>query len=369
MARLRLALLLALTLAMIFPLACGGPRRVERPQAATPLAPAQAKEAWTKAENVFASRCVVCHGCYDAPCQLKLGTFDGIDRGATSARVYDSSRLLPADPTRLDIDAHDALGWRKKGFHPVLPEGDEADPRASLLVRMLELKRTHPLPGPDVTRDFTFELDRKETCATAEKFDDYAKEHPLWGMPYALPGIAPEEDAALVGWVNAGAPHAQPSPLAAGVVASIEAWESFLNEPSLKGRLVARYVYEHLFLASLYFTDTDDRTLFRLVRSRTPGPLPVDEVATRRPFEDPKVGRVYYRFVRRLERPLDKTLMPYPLGAARLAHFRDLFLGRKYDVDRLPTSSRMSRPTLSKRSPRSPPTCGTGSCSRRLSSP
>jgi hypothetical protein len=99
---------------------------------------------------------------------------------------------------------------------------------------------------------------------------------------------------------------------------------------------MARYIYEHLFLASIYFKDVDDQILLRLVRSRTPEPFPVEEIPTRRPFEDPKVERVYYRFVRRVEKPLDKTLMPYPLGAARLARFRELFLARKYDVERLP---------------------------------
>jgi len=29
-------------------------------------------------------RCVVCHSCYDAPCQLKLSSGEGITRGANS---------------------------------------------------------------------------------------------------------------------------------------------------------------------------------------------------------------------------------------------------------------------------------------------
>ena len=179
---------------------------------------------------------------------------------------------------------------------------------------MLELKRVHPLPAVVLPKDFTLDLDRAETCVAGAHFDDYAKEHPLWGMPYALPGLAPAEEAAVVDWVNAGAPHAEPEPLPEGIRWSVAAWEAFLNEPSLKSRLMARYVYEHLFLASLSFDEIDPHVLFRLVRSRGPSPAPVDEIATRRPFEDPKVDRVYYRFVRRIERPLEKTLMPYPLG-------------------------------------------------------
>ena len=35
---------------------------------------------------IFDSRCVVCHGCYDAPCQLKLTSWDGVARGTSKAR-------------------------------------------------------------------------------------------------------------------------------------------------------------------------------------------------------------------------------------------------------------------------------------------
>ncbi|MGA7120403.1 MAG: fatty acid cis/trans isomerase [Polyangiaceae bacterium] len=338
MASRPLRLMLSVAVAAVgLPLACARPWNVERPQATVPLSPQQSKAAWEKAQGVFETRCVVCHGCYDAPCQLKLGTFEGIDRGATAAKVYDAGRLFPAEPTRLGVDAHDALGWRKKGFHPILPEGYEADPRASLLLRMLELKRVHPLPAVVLPKDFTLDLDRAETCVAGAHFDDYAKEHPLWGMPYALPGLAPAEEAAVVDWVNAGAPHAEPEPLPEGIRWSVAAWEAFLNEPSLKSRLMARYVYEHLFLASLSFDEIDPHVLFRLVRSRGPSPAPVDEIATRRPFEDPKVDRVYYRFVRRIERPLEKTLMPYPLGPARLQRLHELFLAPTYEVERLPS--------------------------------
>ena len=323
--------------ALLVPLACGRPNAASYAHPAVPLGAAEAKADWAAAQHVFETRCVVCHGCYDAPCQLKLGTFEGIDRGATHATVYDGGRLLAASPTRLEIDAHGTAAWRSKDFHPVLPEGSRTDPRASLLVRMLDLKRAHPLPAAsDVAASFTFALDRKETCTDAEHFDDYAKEHPLWGMPYALPGLAESEHDALVRWVSGGAPHVDPPPIATPLASSIAAWEAFLNEPSLKHQLTARYVYEHLFLASLYFHDVDDGAFFRLVRSRTPVG-PVDEIPTRRPFDDPKVERVHYRFVRRVETPLEKTHMPYALSAARLHRVRELFIEPPYVVDRLPS--------------------------------
>lgn len=69
-----------------------------------------------RVKPVLDQRCVVCHGCVDAPCQLKLSTYEGITRGANRQRVYDGARLLGAPPTRLFIDAQTTSEWRTKGF-------------------------------------------------------------------------------------------------------------------------------------------------------------------------------------------------------------------------------------------------------------
>jgi len=70
------------------------------------LAQQQHKVSFAKdIKPILDSRCVACHGCYDAPCQLKLGSMDGLDRGATKQLVYDAVRLEAANPTRLFIDA------------------------------------------------------------------------------------------------------------------------------------------------------------------------------------------------------------------------------------------------------------------------
>ena len=90
---------------------------------------------WAAASQIFEQRCVVCHGCYDAPCQLQLGSFEGIERGASKVQVYDGTRLLANDPTRLFIDAQGTKAWRARDFIAVLPEGKVSDARASLLVR------------------------------------------------------------------------------------------------------------------------------------------------------------------------------------------------------------------------------------------
>jgi hypothetical protein len=80
---------------------------------------------------------------------LKLSSPQGIERGANKDKVYDGSRILAAEPTRLFIDARSTAEWRKKNFHAVLNEGTP-DPRLNLensvLYRMLRLKQRHPQP-------------------------------------------------------------------------------------------------------------------------------------------------------------------------------------------------------------------------------
>jgi hypothetical protein len=333
------------TLGVLFVLCACQPasRKAERSASAESAAggaalPANLNAAWHDARDVLERRCVVCHGCYDAPCQLQLGSFEGIDRGASQDPVYVGSRLRAADPSRLFIDAHTTRDWRKRGFFPVLPPSS-AEANKSLLVSMLRLKRENPLSADPflAPKDFDLELDRAQVCTEQDDFDDYAKKHPLWGMPYALPGLSEAEHAAISGWIELGAPHADEPPLSAEVSANVEAWEAFLNEPSLRSKLSARYIYEHLFLASLYFHAIDEQTFFRLVRSRTPPGEAVDEIPTRRPFDDPKSDKVYYRLVRRITRTLDKTHMPYALSDTRLARFRELFVTPHYEVKKLPS--------------------------------
>lgn len=93
---------------------------------------------------IFDNRCVVCHGCYDAPCQLKLGSWEGIARGLTKASVYGEVRLNDAPLTRLGLDARRASQWRDLGFEPVLNERGTASANqlnGSVLWRSLALKQ------------------------------------------------------------------------------------------------------------------------------------------------------------------------------------------------------------------------------------
>jgi len=66
-------------------------------------------------EPVLVKRCVVCHSCYNSPCQLKLSSWGGLDRGASKKKIYNGGRLKTMDPSRLLMDAHSTDEWRKKG--------------------------------------------------------------------------------------------------------------------------------------------------------------------------------------------------------------------------------------------------------------
>jgi hypothetical protein len=68
---------------------------------------------------VIDTKCVVCHACFDAPCQLVLTHADGLVRGASKRPVYDGLRVAPMQSTRLFIDANSTPLWREKVFYGV----------------------------------------------------------------------------------------------------------------------------------------------------------------------------------------------------------------------------------------------------------
>lgn len=55
-------------------------------------------------QPIITEKCVACHACYDAPCQLNLGSADGLERGAHKLPVYQGTRRNSQQPTRLFID-------------------------------------------------------------------------------------------------------------------------------------------------------------------------------------------------------------------------------------------------------------------------
>ena len=290
---------------------------------------------------VLENRCVVCHGCYDAPCQLKLSSMAGLQRGASKERVYDGARILPAPPSRLFIDAKTTAEWREKAFYPVLNETAASSPEqnleASTLYRMLRLKQIHPQPRTGtLPKSFDLALDRKQFCPKPEEFDRFADEHPLWGMPYAMPNLSAKEYGTLVQWIAQGSPAETPNPPSAQAAKQIEAWERFFNGTSNKQKLVSRYLYEHLFQAHLHFTNGADREFYRLIRSSTPPGQPADEIASVLPLDASGSSAFYYRVIPYLPSVVAKNHVVYELSPHRMERFNQLFLQPDYAVDSIP---------------------------------
>ncbi|MGD8176002.1 fatty acid cis/trans isomerase [Marinimicrobium sp. ARAG 43.8] len=286
-------------------------------------------------------RCTVCHGCYDAACQLKMESWEGLLRGASNDRVYDGTRLLGAEMTRLYEDAHTTAEWRKKGFFPVINEREpspENNLTGSVMAQMLLLKQRHPLPAQRIlSDDFDFSLSQRWQCPSAEEFEGYAESNPLAGMPYGLPGLSDKEHDTLIHWLRDGAPGGGPAPMGKDLSQQVTQWERFLNGDSLKERLMSRYLYEHLFLAHLHFQAKNESSVyFKLVRSSTPPGEPLQRISTRRPFDDPGVDRIYYRLWRDPSSIVVKNHLPYALTTERRQRWQRWFLDADYTVDALP---------------------------------
>ncbi|PMK00536.1 fatty acid cis/trans isomerase, partial [Vibrio sp. 10N.261.55.A7] len=296
---------------------------------------------------IIDNRCVVCHACYDAPCQLKMSSVEGIERGGSESLVYHGTRLTAAKPTRLFEDAHSTGEWRDLGFHPILNERNQtstANIQASLIARMLQQKENHPLPQDTPQLEgFDFSTSRLQECPTIEEFDQYEKDYPTWGMPYGMPNLDSHEYSTLMSWIQSGAAMNQPIPLTTEQQLLVDEYETLLNKNSKKAQLSARYIYEHLFLSHLYFSDLEPTgnelqspRFFTLVRSSTPPGKPVDRISTRRPYDDPNVDRVYYRLIPDQGTTVSKTHLPFSLNKERIANWKAWFIDADYSIAELP---------------------------------
>jgi hypothetical protein len=296
--------------------------------------PASASDDYTaRIQPIFDSRCIACHSCYNAPCQLNLQSYSGLERGATKLNVYDRSRPMSIAPTRLDIDGHSVSDWRAKGFFDVAG----SDPARTLLMQLVSLRARHSAAQPKKPAG------ESNFCpADGENAEFVSQRAPEIGMPYGLPPLSQAEMTALSEWIARGAPG--PSGASQRVVppelqTQVHDWEAFLNGGTPREMLMARYLYEHLFLAHLYFTSetaSQHPAFFRLVRSRTPCAAGVDEIATRRPNEDPGPGGFQYCLSRLDGTIVDKTHIPYDLSPQKLERIRRTFLEPQWDVKNLP---------------------------------
>ncbi|MFT5433241.1 MAG: hypothetical protein ACI9OJ_003946 [Myxococcota bacterium] len=287
-------------------------------------------------QPIVARQCVTCHGCGDAPCQLKLTSYEGVLRGSNEDdlygprvfgidREYDPmhmawGRVLDANG---DIDFEKSESkWRDLDFYSILNGRS-----GSVLGRVLT--EAHDLTE---NLDQSFEIaknleGRKFECLG----DDSPKSEELVGraMPLGLPPLSDEATTVLLNWLDFGAPG--PSAKALSQVSqptnpdAVAAWEDFLN-PALtdkRARLVSRYLYEHLFFAHLQLEQSPGE-FYRLIRSRTlTGP--VDEIASERAFDLPKEEAYYYRLDKITSILVAKTHVVWDLSPTIRTRWDELF--------------------------------------------
>ena len=145
-------------------------------------------------------RCVVCHSCYNSPCQLKLSSFEGLDRGATKEAVYNSSRLKTMDPTRLFTDALTTEEWRKKEFFSVTESNASEGLNNSTMLQLLD----HKMKNPKSTGDYFPEASDLTCSENGKELGGYLKKHPNRGMPFGFPPLKKEEFDIIAGWLVQG---------------------------------------------------------------------------------------------------------------------------------------------------------------------
>ncbi len=293
-------------------------------------------------QPILNRRCVVCHSCNDAPCQLDQTSFAGIDRGANASDVYEG-RMGSTAPTRIYIDATTTEAWRKLDFFPVLahhPAGNPKNFEDSVLYQLIKYRNENPLP------DIKWDAASSRTCPDLRSPLPLVREgilslldlkpYPYLAMPYGLPAISQEEFRLIRAWISLGAPGPSTQLNSSPQSKELEAWEEFFNGSSPKNRLVSRYLYEHFYYAHLYFSGQknagNNKIFYRLVRSKTPSPEPVEEIATRLPYDGIDGLPIYYRFKEYPGTIVAKTHLPYELNPTKLERLKRLFLSQNWDI-------------------------------------
>lgn len=281
-----------------------------------------------KIQPIFDARCIACHSCYNSPCQLNLTSYEGVIRGANKVSIYDFPKLSDRDPTRLYIDAATEVEWRKKDFYPII---NTKDPDDSVLNYMLSLPN-----GIESGQQKEYISEESRVCMSfisALQKKTYEIENPAGRMPYGLPEIENEKVQTLKHWQSIGAPGPDLKALEKEyrdhqiVKDQIIEWEKYFNRKGIQSELSSRYIYEHLFLAHIYFEEYPN-LFFRLVRSKSlEGDI--EELGTSYPFDHPG-EKFSYRL-----RPITNTIthknhIPYEFSKQKMKKWNRNFYQSKW---------------------------------------
>jgi hypothetical protein len=287
--------------------------------------------------KIVDNRCVVCHGCYSSPCNLKLDSFAGLKRGGSKDDMYQTRPFLTMAPNRVFEDATHEIDWRQApyNFHSVT---NSQEGRPAIALQLLEAqqfgkKKNHAT--------FVFDAENSRSCvANQDELDTYLKKNSdLAGMPYGTAPLNSDEFNVLSTWMQQlkEDPYVQDfndynlSPQAAPIGVALE---NFLNRRGDRQALVSRYLYEHLFSANLHFEGAPTREFYRLVRAKNLQGEVID-LPTRRPF-DALPQKFYYRLRKVTETIVQKNHSPFLIGKEDLKKWQKQFLSLDWNVSELP---------------------------------
>ena len=274
---------------------------------------------------ILDNRCVSCHSCYNSPCQVKLESFDGLDRGATKDLVY-ATRMSAVNPTRLFVDAANTSDWRKKGFVSITDKLEEHN--ASIMMQYLFEKDRNPKN----IGNYSPETDKLTCAKDKEELEDFFDDNPHKAMPYGFPSISKDEYNLLMTWLDSGAiDDTKRATITDFEQKQIKKFEEFLNNKSIKNQVTARYIYEHIFLAHIYF-DESSGNFFELIRSSTPSGEKPKIIATRFPYDEIKES-FYYRLQKVEGTIVHKTHMPYKIDDDKLKFYTDIFIKPNWEEE------------------------------------
>ncbi len=284
----------------------------QAPEAAQTASPASGS--YEAAQKLFNARCVACHSCNNAPCQLKLTSYEGLQRGASKIEAIHPTRLQEHRANEAWHRCALARGMAQdRDFIPV------ADEKTNLLLSMIN---SGAAGSPADT------VEASHTCpANTGEFERMASSYPEKLMPYGLPPLTPAERDVLVSWVRDGQkpPVAKPSEAlppgqaaAKAQMGGVSEWPGTPSTDWLPGISTSIYSWQACISASAR------RGIYRIIRSRTSCDRPSDEIATRRPSDDPKEP-FHYCFQPAQETVVEKTLLPYTLDRAKLDRVSGLF--------------------------------------------
>ena len=280
---------------------------------------------------ILDKRCVVCHSCYNSPCQAKFSSFEGVDRGGSKIEVYAKRWLFEGEPTRLFVDKNQTADWQEKDFFSLTSSDAKEGYNNSIMAHMLHDRKVHN------KFDATYIAERKDLiCAQGlNEVTQYQNRADNNGMPFGFPSLKEEEYQTIMQWLAQGAKRpllenekklktpSEPAQV------EINRWEKFLNNPDAKHVMTARYLYEHYFLAHLMFSSAPNE-FYQLIRSSTSAPKKPNTLKTLRPYDKPEIETFYYRFEKIHSTIVHKTHMVVEFDEEEFTRINNLFIDTKW---------------------------------------